>query len=426
MLSSIKKRLYFVVAAYFGFWAKIVLRRWHPRVVVITGSSGKTTVLHLIEAQFGAQAIYSHHANSALGLPFFILGMPPNISSKPEWLLRLLFAPFHSLRKAPARKLFIVEADCDRPHEGQFLGDLLKPEVTLWISVFRTHSMNFDGLVKSGAFATHEEAIAHEFGYFAANTKKLVIANGDQLVLAEQLKRVKSDVKVELTSDKAVVKHQLLKRETAFTFAHQKILLNGLHPRELGGSLQMVNKLLAYLGQPLDETYQHLEMPPGRTNVFAGKRGITIVDSTYNTGLGATIAIIKLFEQYSAREKWLVLGDILEQGSLEAEEHEGLAQAIADTSAHRVILLGPRTQAHTLPLLRQLKSKLTVVSFESPKEVLDYLNTELTGGETLLFKGGRFLEGVIEQLLANPNDAQHLVRRGHSWVKRRQKWGLPR
>src|ERR1700693_1805097 len=125
MLHALKKRLYFVVAAYFAFWARFVLKRWRPRVVVITGSSGKTTVLHLVEAQIGEAAVYSHHANSSIGLPFYILGMNSNVLNRSEWPQRFLLAPFKAFRRPPAQKLFIAEADCDRPHEGEFLSTLL-------------------------------------------------------------------------------------------------------------------------------------------------------------------------------------------------------------------------------------------------------------------------------------------------------------
>jgi UDP-N-acetylmuramoyl-tripeptide--D-alanyl-D-alanine ligase len=165
-------------------------------------------------------------------------------------------------------------------------------------------------------------------------------------------------------------------------------------------------------------------MPPGRSNVFQGQKGTTLIDSTYNTGLDATTALLELFKLYPAEHKWLVLGDILEQGSLEQAEHEGLAEAIKEVGAERVILLGPRTRRYSLPILQA--AKVNVVSFERPDEVLAYLQKELTGGEALLFKGGRFLEGVIEQLLAEPSQAAQLVRREPIWVKRRQAWGLPR
>lgn len=424
MLHTVKRRLYFVLAHYFAFWAKFVLRRWKPRIVVITGSTGKTTVLHLVEAQIGDQAVYSHHANSAIGLPFHILGLPSNVASKGMWVSQVLKAPFAAFRTPPSKKLYIVEADCDRPNEGKFLSKLLKPEVTLWVTVFRTHSMNFDYLVPD-TFATHEEAIAYEFGYFAANTQKLVIVNGDQQVMVDQLNRVPEDVTVLAAASKDVQAYTSKDTETVYTIDGKQIRLSGLHPKVLGNSLQMVNGLLEYLDLPLDPTYKKFVLPPGRSSVFEGKNKITLVDSTYNTGLGAMTAILDLFASYANPHKWLVLGDILEQGSLEKAEHERLAEKVVKLKVDHVVLLGPRTHKYTYPIL-QKELTIPVVSFDRPDEVLEYLNKNLKGGEALLFKGGRFLEGVIEQLLLNPADAKNLVRRTAAWVKRRQKWGLPR
>ncbi len=418
--------MYFLIASYFAFWARIVLLRWKPRIIVITGSTGKTTVLHLVEAQLGDKATYTHHANSSFGIPFHILGMKPNVDSKAQWPLSILKAPFYIFRKLPKQKLYVVEADCDRPNEGKFLSKLLRPEVTLWVSVFRTHSMNFDRLVATGAFSSHEKAIAYEFGYFAASTKKLVLASGDQPELVKQLSRVPKNSELKLAEKRNLKAYYFDRDKTIFEFKKSSVYLPGLHPKELGVSVQLVYELMNYLDLPRDEHYKQLQMPPGRSSVFAGKKNITIVDSTYNTGLGATSAIIALFGLYPAQKKWIVLGDILEQGSLEKAEHQKLADVIlAQKNIDRVVLLGPRTQKNTLPKLQKHFGE-RVVSFESPKEVLDYLQENLQGKEALLFKGGRFLEGVIEQLLQNPDDARHLVRRSKTWTKRRQQWGLPK
>ncbi len=427
MLAGFKKRFYFVVAAYFGFWAGFVLRRWRPRVIVITGSSGKTTLLQLVEAQLGDTATYSHHANSAIGIPFHLLGLKTNVSFPFGWIQQFALAPLQAWRQPPKTKLYVVEADCDRPNEGKFLAGLLQPEVTLWVSVYRTHSMNFESLVRSGAFATHEQAIGYEFGYFAAAASKLVAVDGDSAEIAAQLPRVADSTTVKKASDKAISQFALRSGHTVYTIDGQQLQLPGLHPKEIGLSLQMVNYLLAYLDQPLDKNYTHLTMPPGRSSVFKGRHSTTLIDSTYNTGLASTAAMLKLFDSYPGDSKWLVLGDILEQGSLERQEHERLAELVKSVKIARVILVGPRTAASTYPILkRDVQKDIPVVSFDSPKQVLDYLQAHIKGGESLFFKGGRFLEGVIEQLLADPTEASKLVRRGPAWTKRRQKWGLPR
>jgi len=144
MFLSIKRFFYFPIASYFRFFAAIRLRRWNPRVIVITGSSGKTTLFHLIESQLGNRARYSHEANSSFGIPFNILNIHRKDLTLIEWPTVLVLPLINIFKSVPKEKIYIVEADCDRPYEGKFLSNFLKPEVTLWLNVSRTHSMNFE------------------------------------------------------------------------------------------------------------------------------------------------------------------------------------------------------------------------------------------------------------------------------------------
>src|SRR5690606_3063231 len=94
----------------------------------------------------------------------------------------------------PKEKIYVVEADCDRPQEGKILAQLLKPDVTVLLNLARTHTVNFDKLVQKGRFFRVEEAIAHEFGYFLAQTKQLAIVNGDSTLITDQVKRTRAKV----------------------------------------------------------------------------------------------------------------------------------------------------------------------------------------------------------------------------------------
>jgi len=69
LLQKVKKHFYFFVARYFKFFANLSLRKWRPRIIAITGSVGKTTMLNLVESQLGPKAHFSHNANSALASP---------------------------------------------------------------------------------------------------------------------------------------------------------------------------------------------------------------------------------------------------------------------------------------------------------------------------------------------------------------------
>ncbi len=197
ILRIIKKKIYFFVAGWFRFWADIYLRRWSPEVIAVIGSSGKTTLLHLFEAQLGGEARYSHHANSAFGIPFNILGLERKSFSIIEWPIFAILAPFKACRGIFKERIYVAEADAERPGEGKFLAELLKPKALVWLSLEEAHGINYDRLVSGDVKDSREavkNAMANEFGYFLEHTSGFSILNVDNNFIARQSKRTKSKV----------------------------------------------------------------------------------------------------------------------------------------------------------------------------------------------------------------------------------------
>ncbi|MBR3220348.1 hypothetical protein IKF76_00570, partial [Candidatus Saccharibacteria bacterium] len=162
-ISKLKKRFYFTVARYFRFFANHSLRRWRPRIIAITGSVGKTTMLHLLEAELGKKAHYSHDANSAFGISFDVLNLRGVTGSKWRWLYLFAVAPIKSLWYKHQERFYVVEIDGERPYETEFLASWLKPEITLWISFGRSHAVQFEQRVEDGEFKNIDKAITYEF-----------------------------------------------------------------------------------------------------------------------------------------------------------------------------------------------------------------------------------------------------------------------
>jgi len=54
-----------------------------------------------------------------------------------------------------------------------------------------------------------------------------------------------------------------------------------------------------------------------------------------------------MFDEYPSKNKWLVLGDMIELGTREREEHEKLATAINCIALEKIILIGPRVARYT-------------------------------------------------------------------------------
>lgn len=425
-LDTLKKRLYFRVAGYFSRYAAKVLKKWNPTVIVVTGSSGKTTMLNMLEAQLGDQALFSHHANSAFGVPFHILGLKGIEGSRLNWIKRFLQAPMSAKTVKHPELIYVVEADADRPNEGKFLAELLKPQITVWVSSSRTHSMNYESLVKDGTYKSLELAIAHEYANFAKHTEQLVITDGDNPAIKESLEGISVAIKY-INHEEAINDYRISAGESMVTLASkQTYIFSQPQPPVISYQVAMIDEVLKLLDVEPDYTFSRLAFPPGRSRVFRAAKDFTIVDSTYNANYDSMKAMLDMFERYPGDKKVLVLGDMPEQGENEKLEHERLADMVLGLNfkPKQVILLGPRVKKYAFEKIRDGLPTVPVSVFVDPHDVLLYLEGEMLGGEVVLFKGARFLEGVIEHLLADPQDAKYLARRGNVWRKRRAEWGL--
>lgn len=415
-----KKRFYFVAACYFRFFAGFAFRRWHPRVIAVTGSAGKTTMLHMIEFELGDRAHYSHDANSAFGIAFDLLGLDGVRGSKLRWLQLIFMAPIRACYYKRKGEFYVVEIDGERPHETEFLATWLKPEVTLWVTFGLSHAVQFEREVAEGKYPSLEQAIAHEFATLPANTTKRVYIDASSEPMREATRGIKAEV---IAVDKKQLKrYSVYPTRTDFVFANASFHFSQPQPRDLTVQLLMLEDLVSYLGLPLRTDFHDMPIPPGRSSYFRGKNGLKIIDSSYNAHLISAQSILEMARDLHAGHKWLIIGDIVDQGKIEGEEHRKLADLIADAEPEMVILVGRRTKAYTAPRLKELG--ITARTTLDPHKALKYIEDNTTGDETLIFKGSQYLEWIIEKLLEDPADAAKLPRREPSAVKRRQKWGL--
>lgn len=418
--AKFKKRFYFVAAKYFRHFADRALKRWQPRVIAITGSAGKTTMLHLVEHEMGKKAHYSHDANSAFGVSFDLLGVKGIRGSKLRWIYLFAVAPFKSWFHRHKEKFYVVEIDGERPHEAEFLAKWLKPEVTIWVSIGRSHAVQFEKEVEEGRFKNVDEAIVAEFATLPQNTTKRVYIDAGSKAMVAATKGIKAKV---IPIDKTKIKKYVVYPDsTDFTYGDTTFHFNHPEPKDLTFHLLVLQDLMKYLKMPFKSDFSEIKMAPGRSSYFKGKKGIDIVDSSYNAHMISMESTLDMAKRMHAEHKWLVIGDIVDQGTGEGHEHEKLADLIADVRPEKVILVGRRTKKYTAPRLKELG--VSAVATTDPRKALEYLEKRTNGRETLVFKGSQYLEWIIEKLLADPKDAKKLCRREKAAVNRRKSWGL--
>lgn len=391
-------------------------------MIAVTGSVGKTTMLRMLELQLGDRAHYSHNANSAFGLAFDVVGLEGVTDSRLRWLYLFVAVPIKSLWFRHREEFYVVEIDGERPKETEFLAKWFKPEVTLWVSLGRSHPVFYDEQVRRGEFKNVDEAIAHEFGFLPENTKKLVIAVDGNVLIDDQLNRTEAEIqKVNIKNLKS---YDVWPNKTEFGLESQKVIFNCPMPKEVATQLLILEKLAKYVGEPVVGDLSKYVPAPGRNNFFEGKKGVNLIDSSYNAHLISMKSMFEMMREMHADKKWLVVGDMTEQGDGEELQHTRLGEEMAKVDASRYILVGRRTAKYTLGALKAAGLEKKTASFRNAKDALKYLESELVGGETVLFKGSQYLEWLVEKMLLNPEDVEKLPRQEPSAKRRRAEWGL--
>ena len=415
-IRKLKKSLDLALAHYFMGWAGFSLKRWQPRIIAVTGSVGKTTMLHLLEAQLGDEAHYSHHANSSYGIAFDIVGLRGITGSKWRWLWLIVAVPVRAQFYAHRQKFYVVEIDADRPREADEIASWLKPEATLWVSVGHSHAANFEAEAAREHRAV-EDVIADAFAVIPRHTSKLVVIDESSPAMLAATKDLPAKV--------VAVPHEpsdyhVTPQTSHFTVRGHNFTLPYPFPRELAVQLGMLEALCGYLDIDIRDDWSKLTVAPGRNSCLAGIKGTQLIDSSYNAHLLSMRSMIEMMDGMDAMHKWYVIGDMIEQGKDTEREHKALGEILAASQAGKIILVGRRVSEFTAPLLNSEKT----VTFSDTKDALGYLQENLSGNEVVLFKGSQYLEWLVEKLLADPSDVAKLVRQEPAAKARRAKRGL--
>lgn len=407
------------MARWFWVLASRSLKRWSPRVIIVTGSVGKTTMLNLLAAQ-NLPAHFSHNANSAYGVAFDILGLDSVRGSRLRWIYLVFATVARSFTFTRREKFYIVEVDAERPHEAGIIASRLHPEVVITTPIGLSHAVYFDDLVEQGKYKNAHDAIIDEFLNISTYATKLALISGSEPELTPRVKAIKTEVKFVKISE--IKEYRVDYNKTIFATKNGRFTFYQPMPEEVGLQLLLCERLMKYLELPVVYDLVDFQLPPGRNNYFEGIRGSKLIDSSYNAHLISMESVLAMAKKIRWNRKWLVISDMIQQGKAEKSEHEKLAHAILDVKAENVILIGSRVSKYTRPLLAAANQPTEV--FVDIKDALPYLKQKLTGDILVVFKGSQYLEWLVEKLLANPKDAKKLPRREKAAVARRKKRGL--
>jgi UDP-N-acetylmuramoyl-tripeptide--D-alanyl-D-alanine ligase len=356
-----------------NYWRNIL----NAKVVAITGSCGKTTVKGLLSSIFaGVGRCFSTRANynNQIGVPQTILNAPKNC----EYL--------------------VVEAGTSEQGEIAKLAKIIDADVAVVINVNAVH---LDGLLTLEGVANEKSDL------FAAATKQpIAVMNGalrDYPVFVEKTKNLSC---LTFSSAEADEEIDICAKNLQFN-DFGCACFNLVHGEEqvsiqlkVSGEHQVENALAAATAAiatdvSLSDIKTGLEAYQGenrRMQRFQLKR-MQLIDDSYNASPASVRAAIDVLS--TAEFSVLVLGDMLELGSVTRREHEAIGHYAREKGIHCLVCYGDESTAAAGAFGN------SAFVFSSHKEIVDFLRFTIQDGATILVKGSRGLrmDIVVDSLL---------------------------
>ncbi len=447
--------------------ARLVVRRYKPHIVAVTGSVGKTSTKDAIY-EVVAEGVHVRKSqksfNSEIGLPLTILGRPNAWNNPLQWVLNLLDGFLLLIFNPHYPEWLVLEVGADRPGDIKRVARWLPvdiavitrlPEVPVHVEFFESANQVLeekaaliDALRPDGTLVLYaDDERAAEF------TKRYINNPERRRKIITFGFAPEADVRAE---DMTILFEG--GREQWPVGMSARVIVDGVSaPIQVLGTLGAHTLLPALaaaavgvaLGKPLSDIAEALrayEPPQGRMHLVRGIKGTLVIDDTYNSSPAAVSAALDTLKSIgrAASERGIprapldggitpkrliaVLGDMLELGRLSVEEHHKIGAQVAgpaiegEGKVDLLVTVGFRARDIAQGALDAGLPESNILQYEDAQKAGEELAALVQGGDCILVKGSQSMrmERTVKELMANPERASELlVRQDEEWIKKR-------
>lgn len=408
--------------------ARVVLWRYHPRIVGITGSIGKTSakeaVFTVLSSKFRVRKNEKNY-NNEIGLPLTIIGAESGGRSPLKWFGVLLKWLGVIIWPVNYPEIVILEMGVDRPGDMDYLLSFVAPEVGVVTNISSSHLEFFKTL----------ENTAKEKGKLIEALPKagLAVLNNDDDLALNMQERTEAQI---ITfgfgefaqisaSNAAPVYEGGLPGGLTFKLSFEGSIL----PMRLPGIIapHLVYSALAGVAVgiyfklnlvDIATALKDFRSPTGRMNLVPGIKNTFLIDDTYNASPASTLSALQVLEDFEAKRKIAVLGDMLELGEDSMEGHAQVAAKVFSMKADKFLVVGDRLKEAVFKQKMGNYLKENVFFFANPMSAGKTLQNLMQPGDLVLIKGsqGMRMEKVVEEVMREPQKAESLLcRQSKEW-----------
>jgi len=419
--------------------AKIILAKYKPKIIGITGSVGKTStkeaVYSVLANKFNVRKNIKNY-NNEIGVPLTIIGAEAQGRSMVGWLVVFVKAlKLILIKDKKYPEILILEMGVDRPGDMKYLTKIVKPDIGVVTLIGPVH-LEFFGTI---------EKIQKEKGELIRNLKKtgFAILNYDN----EKTRKIEEMSKVKVLTYGFEEKAQVKAQELIFSFSEEgvkkdswnlagvsfKLSYNGsfvpvLLPQVVGETAVYASLAASAVGIALGmnlvdiaTTLKNYKSPRGRMNLIPGIKNTLIIDDSYNSSPQSSKSALDIAGKIKILEgarRLAVLGDMLELGSYSEDGHREVGKYLVKVGIDKLVLVGERSRDIGRGAEDAGMKKDDIFHFQDSEIAGKFVQERMKEGDLVLVKGsqGVRMERIVKEIMADPLSAEELlVRQDKSW-----------
>ncbi len=422
-------------------YARFILDRWHPTVIAVTGSTGKTSTKEAIAAVLSSNfATFKswQNYNDLLGLPlslgrleerheYAVLELACDHPGEIRELCRIAQPSIGVLTNiSPAQLQYFSTVE----RLAEELGTLLTSLPAAGLAV-----VNGDDVLTRALIAQLDNQLAAPIKTFAASRARdvQVTWDGTRCTLPPPDRRGLSETK--WSAYQYFVPSADLSARRPFTEPSADLSAPTNLDSHLLGAHHVATMLAAYTAgrlcglnaQEIARALANLYPLPGRLNPLQGIEGAMLLEDTHNATPASVIAGLETLRALPAGNRIAVLGDMLRLGSYEEEAHRRVGQKAAQcvnylvTRGERAALIAESARKAGLAMEHIILTSTHEDAAQAVRKIIALPgkhNHYTRLKDAVLIKGSEEMrmEHVSELLMAWPAQArEQLVRQTPGW-----------
>ena len=388
------------------FLDKLILKKYHPLIIAITGNVGKTStkeaIYTLLKSKYNVRKNESN-LNTPIGISLAIIGVNSGGKSWRSWMENIWQGVSLVLKKAPNYpQILILELGADHKGDISSLSKLLKPKIGVITNIgeMPVHLEFFKDVAELYQEKANLISNLSQDGFGVLNYDNPKIYGFKNLTQAKVISYgFKEGADVRISDFKIIPEENLAASSMYFRIEYQGNAIPFQTKNVIGKNYAYAILCAVCVGLILEmnlvEIVEELKDYQGvnsRARLLKGVNQSWIIDDSYNASPLATEYALDLLDILPAQRKIFVFGDMLELGTITEQAHRYIGRLIVKNNIDILVTIGEYSKFTDDEVLKQGFNQNNLFHFQNSQDASDWIKTIIKQGDLILIKGSRKIQ----------------------------------